>query len=153
MVVDSVNFPRESIDTAGLLYDLFSNRTLMASKLPVLIACNKQGVCVCVCVCVWCVCVCVCVCGVCVVCVCYVSHVCLSDCSVCTAFVLYPLYCTICRYLFGPRCGHNRRRTGTRNVSRCSFPFTIAAVHKLKLESWPLGCVIDSGSCMNWASH
>ena len=72
MVVDSVNFPRECIDVAGLLHDLFSNKTLMGSKLPVLIACNKQGVCVHVCVhvCVWvwvgvCVCVCVCV-GVCV---------------------------------------------------------------------------------------
>ena len=55
MVVDSVNFPRECVDVAGLLHDLFSNKTLMGSKLPVLIACNKQGVCACVCVCacVW----------------------------------------------------------------------------------------------------
>ena len=84
VVVDSVYFPKESMDTAGLLYDLFSNRTLMASKLPVLIACNKQGVCVCVCVCA---CVCVCVwCGVCVVCV--LCHVCVCVCGVCVVCVV-----------------------------------------------------------------
>ena len=46
ILIDSVNFPKECIDVAGMLYDMFSNKTLMSMRMPLLIACNKQGMCV-----------------------------------------------------------------------------------------------------------
>jgi signal recognition particle receptor subunit beta len=44
VLIDSVNFPKEYVDVAAMLYDLFSDKRFMSKRVPILIACNKQDV-------------------------------------------------------------------------------------------------------------
>jgi signal recognition particle receptor subunit beta len=43
LVVDSVSFPQESRDVAELVYDTLADSTFTSHRVPLLLACNKQG--------------------------------------------------------------------------------------------------------------
>ena len=45
LVVDSVNFPKEALSVAELMYDLLSAKDINKKAVPFLVACNMQGAC------------------------------------------------------------------------------------------------------------